>query len=106
MLLTHPSLKADQPCCWGEWTWKEAMGRTRPQGTLCLATPGALFVLWSLIVLALELFSLRLCFPPPFLLLDPERRSIPPGFWCPLRVHVAVSGLGAHNPSESQLISC
>ena len=82
------------------------MGRTCPQRTLCLATPGALFVLWSVIMLALEFFSVRLCFPPPFPLLDPEQRCIPPGFWCPLRMHVAFSGLGVHNPSESQLIAC
>ena len=76
------------------------MGRRHPQRTLCLATPGALFVLWSAITVTLELFCVRLCFPLCLLLLGPEQGYIPPGFWCPLRMHVAVSGLGAHDPGE------
>lgn len=36
--------------------------------------------------------------PSPFPLLYPEQRCIPPGFWCPLRMHVAFSGLGLITP--------
>lgn len=66
-----PLLKRTSPIAGESGSGRKVLGGHTPTGPLRLATPGALFVLRSVIMVALELFSVKLGFPSPFLLLDP-----------------------------------
>lgn len=66
-----PLLKRTSPIAGESGPGGKVLGGHTPTGPLRLATPGALFALWSVVVVALELFSVKLGFPSPFLLLGP-----------------------------------
>ena len=102
MLLTPTPPKQTSPVAGENGPGGKPWGGDIPKGRCVSPLRGLCAV--AAIAVALKLFCVRLCFPPCLLLLGPEQGYIPPGFWCPLRMHVAVSGLGAHDPGESQLI--